>query len=133
MTNNDFYSAAGKSFIDNEIRHWKEKTALIEKEITFAYQVNEDFVAQRQFQITAAKLLTEFDLLRHKNNDFQNQISAFMLRTEGITECDDLQCEDYFLNGYQEFRSVIELHFAAYRKLKAVFLEAIADHKLSKK
>lgn len=133
MANSDFYSAEGKKIIDNEILQWREKTALIEQEIAFAYEVYESHAAQRQYQITASQLLSEFEALRHKNNEFQEQIVAFMVRTEGITECDDLQCEDYFMSNYQKFRSIIEQHFAAYRKVKLAFLEVAAVNKLLKK
>lgn len=68
------------------------------------------------------------DLLRAKNDKSYSNILEKMKvfkelinydrKLEVLKECEDLQCETFFLNSHNEFKEKIEVHFYQYRNFK---------------
>lgn len=50
-----------------------------------------------------------------------------------IKECEDVQCETFYLNNHTKFRADIESHFSAYRYYKInviLFFDSCLEEKM---
>ena len=52
------------------------------------------------------------------NESYQDKLIDFINKLDNIKECDDVQCETFYLNNHTKFRNDIESHFSAYRFYK---------------
>lgn len=66
-------------------------------------------------------LQQELEVLDGKNQKFLDKLRVLINEMEGFKECDDLQCETFYLNGHQKFKIEIENYFFQNRNLKTLF------------
>lgn len=107
-------------FFKQDINRWFQETELIQFEIQFFNGILiSDLIdkLQTDFYSTQAHNanLLDFEL---KHQALIKELNHLKYKTEGIKECDDLQCENYYLNDINQFKAKIENHFKDYRNLK---------------
>lgn len=70
-------------------------------------------------------LQQELESLDIKNQAYLEKLMAFILELDGFSECDDLQCETFYLNELQKFKIEIENYFFENRNLKTLIYSYI--------
>jgi hypothetical protein len=61
------------------------------------------------------------------DNKFHHQtLVDFERKLEGMKECDDVQCENYYLQDHLILKASLEKHFSNYRTLQASLQEFIS-------
>lgn len=61
------------------------------------------------------------------NNKFHHQtLVDFQRKLEGMKECDDVQCENYYLQDHLVLKASLEKHFSNYRTLQASLQQFIS-------
>lgn len=108
-----------KIFIGWDIINWKEKLETIEEEMTlFANLLSAHLASALDNKSGYKNVFFKLEKFKESNTSFQESLIAYNRQLEGLKECEDLQCETYFLNGHTEFKSLIEDYFSQYRSLK---------------
>lgn len=107
-------------FFKQDLNRWFEEAEFIQFEIRFfngifisdlITKLQTDFYSTQEHNAN----LLDFEL---KHRSLIKELNHLKYKTEGIKECDDLQCENYYLNDINKFKSKIEHHFSNYRNLK---------------
>lgn len=106
-----------KLFIGWDIENWKEKLETIAEEITLFSNLLSAYANAKEGN-NHGNLLAKMKTLQEQNKGFHQNLIAYNLKLEGMKECEDLQCETYFLNGHAQFKESIENFFSQYRKTK---------------
>lgn len=112
-----------------DLNKWKGEVTFINIENQF---YNKLFVSQliEKSEINRQDLCflqQELDSLDMKNDDFLERLRAFINELEGFQECDDLQCENFYLNEHQKFKIEIENYFFQNRNLKTLIYSYIEN------
>lgn len=103
--------------LHGEVENWKAEIAFMTKEISFFSSLLASLPEEKE---NNKKLLRELKATKQSNETYFSAILDFENKLEGINECDDLQCETFFLNSHEEFRDKIEKHVLQFRVLKGV-------------
>jgi len=72
-------------------------------------------------------LQQEVENLNTKNEEFLERLQVFINELEGYKECEDLQCETFYLNEIQKFKVEIETYFFDNRNLKTLIYSYITN------
>ena len=119
-------------FMDLDIERWKEDVSLIRIEILFFKRMlySSIFKILNCDEQKKKNLIIDLTNVENINESYNNNLLGFVNKLEMIRECDDVQCETFYLNNHTRFRADIESHFSAYRFYKTnvilffdVFLE----------
>ncbi|WP_339609007.1 hypothetical protein [uncultured Planktosalinus sp.] len=107
-------------FFKQDLDRWFEEAEFIQFEIRFFNGIFiSDLISKLQTDFYSTQEhnanLLDFEL---KHRALIKELNHLNYKTEGIKECDDLQCENYYLNDINKFKTKIELHFSNYRDLK---------------
>ncbi|WP_070786731.1 hypothetical protein [Flavobacterium crassostreae] len=107
-------------FMDRDIALWKEEVAIIRIEILFFKRMLTASVFKSLHTDLQKKesLIQDLNNVKEINETYYNNLTEFVNKLENIKECDDVQCETFYLNNHTKFRADIEEHFAAYRFYK---------------
>ncbi|HET8838831.1 MAG TPA: hypothetical protein VFM82_07550 [Flavobacteriaceae bacterium] len=107
-----------KMKLESDVENWEASVEFTEKEIDFFT----DLLNLPQFDSSPAKirlsLLDQLEAIHKTNKACSREILEFSNKLEGMNECEDIQCETYFLNSHEEFRDKIEKHLLRFRALK---------------
>lgn len=110
-----------RQYIDKDITYWKEELECINAEVTFFKKLlknKTDVNDTKNYQALFEKL---------EKKQLDNKLALVSLldytkKLQGINECEDLDCETYYLNDHIVFKEKIESFLFKYRKLKrAIF------------
>jgi len=71
-------------------------------------------------------LFDEIDYFTNTNPEFQEKLAGYLVKLEGLKECEDLQCETHFLNGHSTFKKEMQEYLTRYRQLKRNIFEGLA-------
>ena len=117
-------------FMDADLKRWKEEIEIITIEMDFYKNLLQDPANECETSegSNCASLLKEITDAERDNELFQKDLLDFDNRALGITECDDLQCENFFLNDHATVKESIENHFSNYRVFKKSLLVFIKTH-----
>ncbi len=109
-----------KKFMTNDINRWRQEIEIINVEMIFFRNLISAHLKELSTWNSAdyENLFNGIAEVRKSNERFQKQFWEFSNNLEGINECDDLQCETYFLNDHANFKNEIENHFARYKNFK---------------
>lgn len=107
-------------FMDKDIAFWKEEIATIRIELLFFKRILtspifKGFNCDRKQKVA---LLKDLDNVKEINENYHDSLSSFINKLEMIKECEDVQCETFYLNNHTKYRVDIENHFSAYRYYK---------------
>ncbi|EIA08207.1 hypothetical protein [Flavobacterium frigoris] len=107
-------------FMDRDIEVWKEDVSIIRIEILFFKRMlNSSIFKTVNFnQQNKNDLSDDLTSVKAINESYSNLLLDFVNKLDMIKECDDVQCETFYLNNHVKFRKDIESHFSAYRFYK---------------
>ncbi len=117
-----------KLFIDTDIHLWKEETEIIANEVNLFVNL----LSVRLFELSKTRnisfnaLFDEIDYFTNANPEFQEKLTGYLVKLEGLKECEDLQCETHFLNGHSTFKKEMQEYLTRYRQLKRNIFEGLA-------
>ncbi len=109
-----------KMYIIKDVRRWKEEIEIINVELNFyknllLSKLNGD---GRWNSHDYKQLFEDISAIGTQNRSFQSRFATFNNKLSGIEECEDLQCEIFFLNQHKRFKDEIEAHFSEYKIFK---------------
>lgn len=107
-------------FFKEDFNRWNDEAHLINYEISFFNGLFiSDFIGKLESDFYSTQNhnanLLDFEL---KHRKIIKELKHFHFKTEGLQECDDLQCENYYMNDIAGFKTKIEQHYADFRTLK---------------
>lgn len=110
--------------IQAESLEWKERLKMIDTEAAFFYKL---LTAQFSEELTARINLEDSHYLQQQlksvketNAFHQKTLQEYKLKQEGLKECDDVQCENFYLKDYLVFKKTLTRHFRTFRELKFI-------------
>ena len=119
-TVNDDIQEVHTKFMINDLKRWDEELKIIDVEMSFYdefLQASCNIVPSSENERKA--ILEHVDEFQKMNEEFKQEFIEFSNKLEGIVECDDLQCETYYVNNHTEFKQSIEKHFSLYKTFKS--------------
>lgn len=122
-------------FMDKDIALWKEEISIIRVEILFFKRMltSSVFKVLNFNQQKKEDLIKDLTNVKEINESYHNQLLDFVNKLDMIKECDDVQCETFYLNNHTKFRKDIESHFSAYRYYKMniiLFFDSYLEDKI---
>lgn len=107
-------------FMDKDIEFWKEDISIIRIEILFFKRMlySSIFKDLESDQQKKEDLIKDLEKVKEINESYQDKLIDFINKLDNIKECDDVQCETFYLNNHTKFRNDVESHFSAYRFYK---------------
>lgn len=111
-------------FFKQDFIRWNDEVDLINYEISFYNGMFiSDFIGKLEADFYSTQTLNanllDFEI---KHRKIIRELKHFNYKSQGIKECEDLECENYFLNDTAGFKTKIEKHFANFRTLKKEIL-----------
>lgn len=110
-----------------DVNKWKSEVTFIDLENQFYKKLFSSRLVEKT-DITLQDLYylqQELESLDLKNQAYLEKLMAFSLELDGFSECDDLQCETFYLNELQKFKIEIENYFFENRNLKTLIYSYI--------
>lgn len=109
-----------REFMVNDLKRWKEEIEIINVEmIFFRNLINSHLKELATWNANDYRnLLNGISDVKKSNKIVQKQFLSFSNNLEGMRECDNLECETYFLNDHARFKADIEDHFSHYKAFK---------------
>ncbi|MGM0634587.1 MAG: hypothetical protein ACQESK_00875 [Bacteroidota bacterium] len=106
--------------MNSDLSHWKEIAESAQLEIEFFIKLMKSNIVEKNVDNKADKtfLMNELNAAEKINKDILQQIQDLDVKLEGMKECEDLQCETYFLNEHLQHKRKIREHFSKFRNLK---------------
>ncbi len=114
-----------KLLIFRDIELWKEELLGIKEEVSFFKTLLKRQQHSVEEQESVKKLVLKLDAKQLENNAFISKTTNYTLKLQGINECDNLECETFYLNDYIEFKFLVESFLSQYRKLKKNMISKI--------
>ncbi len=114
-----------KMFMDSDIKNWKEEIEIITLETDFYKKLIQSHNHEYKTwgEISFESLFHGINEIVDQNEIFESSFLKYNNKIHGIAECDDLQCESYFLNEHARLKEDIENHFSNYKKFKKLLFE----------
>ena len=114
-------------FISKDFSSWKEELSLASVEMEFCQNL---FAATLNdlasiHKVKYINILDKLSLLIKENTQIKKEFYALAIQFEGYVECQDLQCDNYYMTMHLAFRNKKEKHFSVYSKLKKKLLSKI--------
>ena len=111
-------------FISKDFSSWKEELSIAAVEMEFCQNLFtatlNDLEVSRK--VKYINILDKLSLLKNENNQIKKELFALGIQFEGYVECQDLQCDNYYMTMHFAFRDKVEKHFSVYSKLKKKLL-----------
>lgn len=109
-----------KFFMNSDIKRWKEEIEIINVEMIFYKNLLNAHLKENASwgEINYESLFQGIADVQYYNERFQKGLLDFNNRLSGMAECDDLQCENHFLNDHTVIKKSIESHFSTYKAFK---------------
>ena len=109
--------------LDVEYKHWIARLNFFEEEFDFIGKL----VASSHFTQTEglSEILMEIPSIKANNNEFLEKVHSYRNNLDLYRECEDLECDNFYLNDHEKFRVVLEQHSASIRKFKKRVFKAL--------
>jgi len=105
--------------MNSDLSHWREIAENAKSEINFLSQILHQSIKSKPVnEADAVFLKKELEAAQTFNEELIDQIYQLDTKLEGMKECEDLECETYFLNEHLQHKRKIREHFSKYRNLK---------------
>ena len=110
-----------------DVNKWKSEVTYIDLENQFYKKLfSSRLIKKTDINLQDLYYLQqELESLDLKNQAYLEKLMAFILELDGFSECDDLQCETFYLNELQKFKIEIENYFFENRNLKTLIYSYI--------
>lgn len=107
-------------YIKRDVSKWQKHLAAIKEESEFFQHLIEAVkVGVVLDEPKKHDLITRFVKVDRANDQYMDNLIDYRNQTDSINECQDMQCEKFFLNSHEEFTQNIEAHLDNFRSLKA--------------
>ncbi|KIX20940.1 hypothetical protein SY27_09145 [Flavobacterium sp. 316] len=103
-----------RQFINKDILLWKEEVDCINAEIVFFKQL----LKNKKDNDIYSKIIEKLETKEKENNILLANLIFYIRKTDGLKECEDIECETYYLNDHILFKNNIESFLFQYKKLK---------------
>ncbi|PZD76703.1 hypothetical protein [Mesonia sp. K7] len=106
----------------DELRQWKKELKFINRELQFLSKLLDSRLVRKAKanEEDGSYVLTSLEQMLQKNKDFLFQLIQFKNESEKIRECEDMQCETYFLNEHILFKKKYVSHIAQIQNIKDI-------------
>jgi len=102
-----------KFFINRDVDRWNDEVASIKEEINLFIKL----LTSKNDKLYS-NILEKVEEFKSTNLKFSEELISYDRKLEVLKECEDLQCETFFLNSHNDFQEKIEEHFSEYRNFK---------------
>ena len=102
-----------KFFISRDVDRWKDEVASIKEEIILFINL----LTSKNSKLYS-NILEKVEDFKAENSKFSEELISYDRKLEVLKECEDLQCETFFLNSHNDFQEKIESYFSEYRNFK---------------
>ena len=102
-----------KFFINRDVIRWNDEVNSIKEEIILFTNL----LSSNNGKLYSNILEKIYDF-KTVNSKFAEELISYNRKLEVLKECEDLQCETFFLNSHNDFQEQIEVHFSEYRNFK---------------
>lgn len=105
--------------LHKDIENWNAEISFTKKEIRFFSELLQNpLLKNTTNQQNTSLLLQELKTMEENNGNYSDKVLSFSNTLEGLNECEDLQCETYFLNSHEELREELIKHGVKFQELK---------------
>lgn len=102
-----------KFFINRDVDRWNDEVASIREELILFINL----LTSKNSKLYS-NIVEKVEEFKTENARFAEELISYDRKLEVLKECEDLQCETFFLNSHNEFQEKIEAHFSEYRNFK---------------
>jgi len=102
-----------KFFISRDVARWNDEVASIKEEIILFINL----LTSKNSKLYS-NILEKVEDFKAENSKFSEELISYDRKLEVLKECEDLQCETFFLNSHNNFQEKIESYFSEYRNFK---------------
>lgn len=102
-----------KFFINRDVIRWNDEVNSIKEEIILFTNL----LSSNNGKLYS-NILEKIYEFKTVNLRFAEELISYNRKLEVLKECEDLQCETFFLNSHNDFQEQIEVHFSEYRNFK---------------
>jgi len=102
-----------KFFISRDVIRWNDEVNSIKEEIMLFINL----LSSKNGKLYS-NIFDKIENFKTLNSRFMEELISYNRKLEVLKECEDLQCETFFLNTHNEFQEQIEAHFSEYRNFK---------------
>lgn len=107
-------------YIKRDVEKWQKHLNAIKEEITFYDNLLSALIdGNNTVKEGTDDLRASFGKVDQANASYLDNLIDYRNQTDNINECQDMQCEKFFLNSHEEFTQNIEAHLDHFRALKA--------------
>lgn len=110
------YDDIQKMYIQKDVKIWKDELSIIAEELSLAKEIFVEYI--KNARLSYDNILNSIHDFSQLNENFQEDLSNYTSGLESFKECDDLQCETYFVNDHKDFKNRIDQYFDKYRQFK---------------
>lgn len=113
--------------IQSESEDWEEHLIYISEAIDFFSNILGSGLKEG-IQVAINKedtsyLKKQLDLINKANEFHLTTFFDYKNKLEGLKECDDVQCENFYLMDHLVFKTTLRKHFKDFRKLKVLIFK----------
>ena len=113
--------------IQSESEDWEERLINISEEIDFFSNILgsglKETVSVAINKEDASYLMKQLELINKANEFHLSTFFDYKNKLECIKECDDVQCENFYLKDHLVFKTTLRKHFKDFRQLKVLIFK----------
>lgn len=113
--------------IQSESEDWEERLVIISEEIDFFSNILgsslKETVRVAINKEDASYLKKQLELINKANEFHLSTFFDYKNKLEGLKECDDVQCENFYLKDHLVFKTTLRKHFKDFRQLKVLIFK----------
>ena len=113
--------------IQSESEDWEERLVIISEEIDFFSNILgsslKETVSVAINKEDASYLKKQLELINKANEFHLSTFFDYKNKLEGLKECDDVQCENFYLKDHLVFKTTLRKHFKDFRQLKVLIFK----------
>lgn len=111
--------------LDVEYKHWISRLEFIETELDFYSKLLGSSTFSDQEEST--EIIDLIPTIKKENKEVVADVHRYRNNLEGYRECEDLECDNFYLNDHEKFRVVLEQHSARMRDFKTRVFNCISS------
>ncbi|MGO2359075.1 hypothetical protein [Mesonia sp.] len=111
--------------LEKDVNEWNKEIEFTQKELIFYSKLLDSKLVRKANanEEDESYILKSVTQLKEKNSQFQLQLLDFENKSEDIVECEDVQCETFFLNEHFTFKQKLIAHVAKVRTVKKIIFD----------
>jgi len=119
--------------LEKDINEWTKEIKFVEQELVFFSKLLDSNLIRKANanEEDGSYILKSIKHITDKNALFKLKLIEFKNKSEDIVECEDVQCETFFLNEHFSFKQKLITHINQVRTLKKILFNFF-EHNLNK-